>query len=231
MEEQLVAAAAGFLAARGTKFIDELLSPLAAEVGREFAKGYRSWRTKNLGEVAEKASAMLVGAAIYPQPVPGRILMPILEHASFEDDPDIQKLWAALLANAASPGAPTTVMPAFADVLRQLTPVHAALLSWMFSFKQQPSDADLPATWPDVPRGTIQDNFKLTPDAYALLLSDLERLQILEGRRPQNRENVSFEEVMHLAVDRWNSRVKYDWVSFTTFGIGFMSACSPPGVP
>ena len=41
-------------------------------------------------------------------------------------------------------------------------------------------------------------------------------------------EKLSDEQLEALVVDRWNSRVKYELVTFTTLGINFMRACSPP---
>src|SRR5581483_8633125 len=61
-----------------------------------------------------------------PQPVPGRLLLPILEKGSLEEDGDLQQRWAALLANSAAQ--PENVLPAFVSILAELSPVEAALL-------------------------------------------------------------------------------------------------------
>jgi len=42
-------------------------------------------------------------AGFQPQVVPPKVLFPLLEGASFEDNEDLHTMWAALLANAADP--------------------------------------------------------------------------------------------------------------------------------
>ena len=76
-----------------------------------------------------------------PSPSAGTVRYFILEHGSWSEDPDFQRRWAALLANAATAGEIGKVLPAFGDILRVLTPVHARILDWMFA---QEVKADIP---------------------------------------------------------------------------------------
>ena len=93
------------------------------------------------------------------------------------------------------------------------------------------------ARWPDVLREQIESTFGLGKD-YALLISDLERMQIIEPRRDLSlpfssgagMSAVEFDELVPLIVDRWNSRVKYDSIGFPSLGIRFVEACSFPKV-
>lgn len=64
-------------------------------------------------------------------PIPGRVLFPILEAASNEGDAELQGQWAALLANCATGDIEETLAPAFLDVMRQMTPLHAKVLSYV----------------------------------------------------------------------------------------------------
>jgi hypothetical protein len=214
-----------------TGLIGKLLTPMADAAGQGIAASLQAWAKKR-GELAGKtvieAANLLHNAAIEPQPVPGRILMPILEASSLEEDEQLRSRWSALLANAASTGPSNKIIPAFAEILRQLMPIHAEILDWMFSLKTQA----IVTSWPDVARSDIEHRFHLSPEDYALLIMDMERLQLIEPRRDINtmeREPaIDVGQLVHLVVDRWNSRVKYDSVSLTTLGIRFMQACTPP---
>src|SRR6266568_709406 len=72
---------------------------------------------------------MAKDAGFTPQAVPPKILFPLLEGASFEEDEDLHTMWAALLANAASPGNAEKVRPGFLAILKQMAPDEAALLN------------------------------------------------------------------------------------------------------
>jgi hypothetical protein len=71
-------------------------------------------------------------AGFTPQPVPPKILFPLLEGASFEDNEDLHTMWAALLANAADPNTEALPQPAFSDILKQLTPDQAKFLDIIY---------------------------------------------------------------------------------------------------
>src|SRR6266568_757412 len=71
-------------------------------------------------------------AGFTPQAVPPKILFPLLEGASFEDNEDLHTMWAALLANAASPGGQDAVKPGLIAILKKMSHDEAALLNWVF---------------------------------------------------------------------------------------------------
>jgi hypothetical protein len=177
---------------------------------------------------------MLALSGDSPSPVPGRILMPILDYASVEDDDAMQRKWGALLANAASHTEANKVLPAFAEILRQLTPVQAQILEWMYEMEEN-NGPNLFPTWPDVARNDIESRFSLSYADSALLITDLERLQLIEPRRDieegKRGIEIPMDQMLQLVVDRWNSRVRYEWIGFTALGLRFVMACTPPQKP
>ena len=58
-------------------------------------------RERIVQQVWGRAQQMLKDAGVTPGPVPLKTLMPLLQHASLEEDPYLQERWANLLANAA----------------------------------------------------------------------------------------------------------------------------------
>ncbi len=81
----------------------------------------------------QKAKRILDDAGIKPKPVPPKVLFPLLEYASLEDEDNLQSMWAALLASAADPSSSVTVVPSLVEVLKQLSPGEARLLSALYS--------------------------------------------------------------------------------------------------
>jgi hypothetical protein len=175
---------------------------------------------------------MLREARMKPQPVPGRILLPLIESCSLEEEPDLQRRWAALLANAASDGESSKVLPGYVEALRQLTPVQARLLEWLYSNVPNDEKHEDGPEWSDYEsRDDVTGEFGLSRTDYDLLISDLARLQLVEGRRNLSYHTLrNMDQLAKLVAGRWDSRHKYDSVGLTTLGYHFIQACSPPKV-
>lgn len=125
---------------------------------------------------------MVADVGLTIRPVPGRILIPLLQSASLEEDDDLQKRWAALLANAATEGRGSTILPASVEVLRQLTPAHVLILDWIYENARQPSNIEPSIdVWRDVQWDEVSYRFGIDRPMYTLLASDLHRLQVIDG--------------------------------------------------
>ena len=74
---------------------------------------------------------MLDERGLPAQPVAPKLLVPILENASLEDDDYLQDLWAALLANAATRQG-REILPSAPELLKQLNPWEVLLLERCF---------------------------------------------------------------------------------------------------
>jgi Abortive infection alpha len=126
-----IAKGAGALAAAipFTSIVRRMLGPAADEVAEMWRDQVRVYRFGRQIKLLEKAERMAQEAGFTPQPVPPKILFPLLEGASFEDNESLHTMWAALLANAASPDGADKVKPGFIAALRQMAPDEAALLN------------------------------------------------------------------------------------------------------
>jgi hypothetical protein len=229
MESELIAAIGAYLGVRGTTFLDDALKPVATEVGNDFLARYRSWKARNVADVVDLAAQIIQDSGKVQVHVPGRILFPTLDYCAVEEEPEMQRRWAALLAHAATSSEPGKTLPAYAELLRQLTPIHARILHWMF-IQEHEVVSNWFSSWPDFERGTIEAEFDLTPSDYALVVTDLVRLQIVEPRRTisSTEDSLDGEELLKWVVLQLNDREKYKTVAFTSLGIRFMEACTPP---
>ena len=196
-----------------SRIAEELLSPLAGEWGQDIAHWWRRRRDR-LASVLEKAGTMLGQAGLEPQTVPDRILGPIVDGTSLEDDSGLQAMWVALLSNAASPGAASRVLPGYAEVLRQLVPSQARILDSLR--KRQLDLGPGEKIFPSATRSDICEQLGLRREEYTLFVSDLERCQLIDVRR------TSFGDTGQ------TSESLYDKIRLTAFALGFLESCDPP---
>jgi len=111
-----------------TDIVKAMLGPATAEIAERFRDEVRRYRYGRQLECLRKAEKMATDAGFTPKAVPIKILFPLLEGASLEEDEDLHTMWAALLANAASPAKSSNVRPGFAAILKQMSPHEAVLL-------------------------------------------------------------------------------------------------------
>jgi len=123
------AALAGVL--RLTDVVKAMLGPATAEVAERIHDEVRLYRFGRQLECLKKAEKMAIDAGFTPKAVPIKLLFPLLEGASLEENEDLHTMWAALLTNAASPENAKLVRPGFIAVLKQMSPDEAACLQWL----------------------------------------------------------------------------------------------------
>jgi hypothetical protein len=115
-----------------TPIIKAILGDAAAELGQRFGDRVRLYRYGRSLDMLKKAEKMAQDAGFTPKAVPIKLLFPLLEGASFEEDEDLHTMWAALLANAASPENAEKVRPGFIAILKQMAPDEARLLNEIY---------------------------------------------------------------------------------------------------
>jgi hypothetical protein len=112
-----------------TAIVKRMLGPAADELAEMWRDQVRLYRYERQLKCVEKAERMAKYAGFTPQAVPPKILFPLLEGASFEENETLHDMWAALLANAASLEGMKIVRPGFISTLKQMAPDEADLLN------------------------------------------------------------------------------------------------------
>ena len=204
------------------QWLSRVAGPTLDDLGVDLRDWIRHKRAKNLEVVVAEAVRLSEGAEVHE--IPTRTLTPLLNAASNEDDSELQHKWAALLANAATEATP--VLPAFVDVLRQITPREARMLDVMYRLASQ---AEYHPESAEMPKALLRTNAHLeNDDEYRLLAADLDRLQLIEerqwrvvARRSEERAEILEERAEQLVF-------RYSVVGLTPFGVNFIKACLPP---
>jgi hypothetical protein len=120
----------------GKSFLHAVLAPPGEALGGLFADKVNERRHANLIKIAARAQERLKAAGATPKQVPLSIIHPALEAASLEEDPDLQGMWATLLASAADPtNERAEAIRSYLSVLRDLTPNEVKFLNaWYETF-------------------------------------------------------------------------------------------------
>jgi hypothetical protein len=217
---EVVKASAEGLAEGTARAFLETLFGAGVEAGEYLrdAVRYRRWRYQV--KLLMKTRRFLEDQGIEPQAVPLKVLIPLLDYASLEEDDDesMSDRWAALLANAAAgDDGPARVLPGFPRILGELSAQDAALL--------------------DRIRGARDSRLLILPPRGEADSSDF----------VDRTWEAAWDEAMHLRVENLVQHglltvttvhgeppTKYwptDWrglvVSLTVFGRGFVDACQP----
>ena len=82
-------------------FLGKLISPTIEEVGLLIADNIKYFRFKNQIKILIKAEEYVEKKNIKIKEIPIKILVPLLENASLEENEDLQDKWANMLANLA----------------------------------------------------------------------------------------------------------------------------------
>jgi hypothetical protein len=113
-------------------FLQKLLGPSAEAIGEDWALRHRERLFNNVVEVLARAKNKLKVNGLSPREVSPKIIHPLLEAASFEEDEDIREMWVNLLAGEASPQR-SPFAASFVNILRQLSVEEARFLKALFA--------------------------------------------------------------------------------------------------
>ena len=116
-----------------TDVVKAILGPATSEVAEMFREKVRLYRYKNSLQCIEKAERMAKDTGFTPKAVPVKLLFPLLEGASLEEDENLQGMWAALIANASAPDGDMRVRVGFSTILKDMSPDDAKLLRFFYS--------------------------------------------------------------------------------------------------
>jgi len=204
----LVRAAESDLSPRVSRFMGTVLGGVHVELSEMLGEQVRAWRFKRQIKIMEKAEGQLAAAGIDPRSVPFRVLAPLLEGASFEDDDEMVDRWASLLANAASDDG--TVPASFPNILREMEPMHARILDRIY--EQMMVLAPHMRDRFGVSRLVMAEELDMEEERVRFYLDNLVRQRLIVG-------------------NAYDSADDLETVWLTRFGYTFVRACRPIGHP
>lgn len=187
------------------RFVGTVLGSPSYEAGELVAEQLRAWRFKRELRYLKRAMKQLDDAGLEPHKVPIRILAPLIDGGTLEDDDTMLERWAALLAHASS--GRTRIPPSFATLLGELEPDQARMLDLTYDVMMRIA-AELR---PDY--GLRYEAFGLEADEVRYHADNLVRLRLVRntyGAPPA---------------------IEFHVLGLTEFGRTFVRACRPPATP
>ena len=110
----------------------KLTGPMCEELGLYFGERARAFRQRNLTAIVDQSIKRLEKAGKSPNPVPPRLLLPIVDGASVEDNLTLQEMWSGLLASASDQA--DNMSPSYAETLKSLTPIEARSMKVLYDY-------------------------------------------------------------------------------------------------
>jgi len=125
-------------AKRASAFLESVSKGVGEALGGVFADKLNFRRFRNLIPIVLEAKRLLAENGLTVHEIPLKVIHPLLEAASLEEDPDLQELWANLLANAADSRQQVTVTTQYASILRELKPSDARFFQYYVEEYKEP---------------------------------------------------------------------------------------------
>ena len=115
-------------------FIKDIFGGTLIEYGRAMLDRAKLYRYKNTLNIMDDVKEIHRQRKIEgkPIPIPPRNAIPLLEKASLEDEEEIQKLWAGLIANATDPDKRLQINKIYIDILSNLEPLDVLVLKTLW---------------------------------------------------------------------------------------------------
>lgn len=165
------------------KPVQDFISAVVGEPGKELggwiADGIRGKRIETQVKVFQKAQKLTSAAGIKPKAINMKLLVPLLENGSLEDEDNILDMWAHLLANAS---VSQSVRSSYAAILKELEPVEAQIMQFIYlqliekygiAYEPQNEYAGV------IEGNRVQDAFNLSNPEFEQAIDNLYRLRLL----------------------------------------------------
>jgi len=213
---------------KATDLFHKLAGPVFEEFGAILGDKVKVYRVKNMIKTTLKTQRLLLDAGLPVNAVPPRLLLPIIENCSVEDNETLQDLWAGLLATASQES--DLVSPSFVDSLKQLTPVEARFMEKLYSdFESMPQYSATrempinPFTFTvrgGAPTGVSSDTF----ERLGLIRRDFDVK--MQSRGTPLMSAITLDDAFD-TIANTEAEIRHKFL-FTGYAVKFMKACHGP---
>jgi hypothetical protein len=186
-------------------FLQKTILPPLEEVGLLLSDKVRFYRFKNQVEIVTKAEAYLKEKNIKTKQVSLKILAPLLEQCSLEEEDSLKEKWAALLANTVSEGSELN-STLYSHILGQMTKSDADLFQLLYRNSTTTTTGFKVSITVKEHRTIVITELRKDIKDLDLIIDNLIRLRLIKEDNP-------------FSLDTAN-------VALTNLGFRFMSACT-----
>lgn len=171
------------------------------------------WRWNNQINIIKKVQNKIKKSGLSKNQIPLKVLVPIIENSSLEQDENMQEKWANMLANAATRS--VEVSPNYAAILNELSPVEVSILDKIYQEVNRESDYQKRKSF-QFDTSRLQVILSITEERMDLIIENLFRLNVLQSPAGKGVMLGKFPFVLR------TTKV----FEFTTLGYEFVKACN-----
>jgi len=234
------------------KLISVLFGEGFKEIGSMFGDRMRLKRLKNQIDIFNEASKIMEANGLTPHQINLKTLVPLLEKSSLEEDENLQKNWANLIANIASTKI-NGIEPKLIETLSSLSSIEVAILDFLYesflekrtqkfkesSSRKYSSYKNIEDVKPDrilFTSSIVKNKFVLTNEFTIIYLENLQSIGLLRNADPDIEIEDNFSEAE--IVEQKNNEPSIDLnlnisanysrsedFHFTAYGIYFVQQC------
>jgi len=160
-------------------FIGAVLGKPANELGEWISDGIRGKRFETQLKIFTKAKQLTEDSGLEPSAINLKVLVPLLENGSLEDDESIIDMWAHLLANASTSD---DVRASYIAILKELEPAEAKIMQYIYNefVKKYGNDFAPTNEYAGSMKGAvIRELFGLSNQDFEQSIDNLYRLRLL----------------------------------------------------
>lgn len=171
------------------------------------------WRWSNQINIIKKAQARIDSSGLNKKHIPLKVLVPIIQDSSLEEDPNIQNKWANMLANAATGN--IEVSPNYAAILTELSPLEVSILDKIYSEVNKENDYNKRKLL-QFDATKLKSMLSIGEEKMDLIIENLYRLNLLQSPAGKGAMLGNFPFALR------TTKV----FEFTTLGYQFVKACN-----
>ncbi len=202
-------------------FLAKVIEGPSNEISGMITDKLRFIRWKRMVQMADEVNEILKEKGIKDtRAVPPKIALPIIEEASLEDDPNLQKLWNHLLANAMNPKFNDELRYGFIEMIKGITGIEARLLNEFYEELHREGKLSplIDVFQYCLTKGQIMQELGISDDAYAISVNNLMRMQLLSPAFLK----IDGVEIMSEPYTQYKG---FNAVTLTPLGVKFVEAC------
>lgn len=194
-----------------TGFLDKIVPAFVKDTGGILNDQVRQWRYLNALRIAMNVKKKIEENNYPVSHVPLKILSPLLESASLEEDKNLKEKWENLLANAVT--ASKQISPNYVEMLKELSSIEVSILDGLYDFFKNSSEKEQRQMQFD--KAAIAKHFNVEDSDMNLIVENLYRLNILQAPAGHGVQIGKYSFVLRTT----------DIFEITSLGVAFVEAC------
>jgi hypothetical protein len=196
-----------------TKFFSGIVPDFLKDGVGILSDQVKLWRWSNQINIIKKAQNKIEESGLSKKQIPLKVLVPIIQNSSLEQDENMQEKWANMLANAATDN--VEISPNYAAILNELSPIEVSILDKIYQEVNKESDYQKRKSI-QFDANELKTMLGITEEKMDLIIENLYRLNLFQAPAGHG-----------IAVGDYKFALRTTKIfEFTTLGYEFVRACN-----